>query len=59
MHSVVMKRLRKRSGFVIYSNYKDSAFSAVKRDANFYTRLSIEGIRKGYTFSFKKWCIKG
>ena len=43
MHSVVTKRSRKRSGFVIYSNYKDSAFSAVKRDANFYTRLSIEG----------------
>ena len=34
MHSVVTKRSRKHSGFVIYSNYKDSAFSAVKRDAN-------------------------
>ena len=43
MHAVVMKRSRKRSGFAIYSNYKDSAFSAVKRDAHFFARLSIEG----------------
>ena len=30
MHFTVMKKSRKRSGFVIYSNFKYSAFTAVR-----------------------------
>ena len=49
---------RKRSIVVIDSYSKDSAFTAVKRDAKFQTRyvkgvpyhLSIECLRKGYLF---------
>ena len=37
---MVVKKSRKRSGFVIFSCLKDSAFTAVKRDYH----LSIEGI---------------
>ena len=33
MHSVVVNKSRKRSGFVIYSYFKDNAFTAVKRKA--------------------------
>ena len=49
----------KRFLFVICSFLKDSAFTAVKRDAKFETRyvkgvhLSIEGIRKEYLFCKK------
>ena len=45
-----LKKAKKRSGFVIYLYFKDSAFTAVKRDSKFSTRyvkgyyVSIEGI---------------
>jgi len=35
MHLMAVKKSRKRSGFVIYSYFKDSAFAAVKRGAKF------------------------
>ena len=35
MHFMAVKKSRKRSGFVLYSYLKDSAFTAVKRDAKF------------------------
>ena len=50
-------QLRKRSIFVIDSYWKDSAFTAVKRDAKSQTRyvyhLLIEGIWKGYHGTWK------
>ena len=43
MHFKVVKKMRKRSCFVIYSSYvKENAFTVVERDAKFYT-----------------WCVKG
>ena len=33
MHSMVVNKSRKRSGFVICSYFKDSEFTAVKRNA--------------------------
>lgn len=35
MHFTAVKKSRKRSGFVIYSYFKDSAFKAVERHAKF------------------------
>ena len=35
MHFVAMKKSKKRSGFVIYSYFKYSAFSAVKKTEKF------------------------
>ena len=35
VHFKAVKKLRKRSGFVIYSYFKDSAFTVVERDAKF------------------------
>ena len=35
MHFMGEKKLRKISGFVIYSYLKDSAFTAVKRNARY------------------------
>ena len=35
MRFIAVKKSRKRSGFVIYSYFKDTAFTAVKRDENF------------------------
>ena len=35
MHFMGEKKLRKISGFVIYSYLKDSAFTAVKRNASY------------------------
>ena len=35
MHFISRKTLRKSPGFVIYSYLKDSALTAVKRDAEF------------------------
>ena len=35
MHFMAVKKKRKGSGFVIYSYFKDSAFTAVKRRAKF------------------------
>ena len=32
MHFMAVKKSRRRSGFVIYSYLKDSAFTPVKRD---------------------------
>ena len=32
---MAVKKLSKSSGFVIYLNFKDSVFTAVKRDAKF------------------------
>ena len=33
--------MRKRFGFVIYSHFKGSIFTAVKRDAKFYNRYHL------------------
>jgi len=38
MHFMAVKKSRKRSGFVIYSYFKDSASTAVERDAKFWIR---------------------
>ena len=35
MHFISLRKLRKSPGFVIYSYLKDSALTAVKRDAKF------------------------
>ena len=35
MRFIAVKKSRKRSGFVIYSYFKDTAFTAVKKDENF------------------------
>ena len=52
-----VKKSRKRSDFVIYSYFKDSVFTAVKRDAKFQTIL---GMLKGYLFYQKCYIrIKG
>ena len=32
MHLMAVKKPRKRSGFIIYSYFKDNEFTAVKRD---------------------------
>ena len=45
MHFMAVKKSRKRSGFAIYSNFKDSAFTAVR-------------YVKGY-LCCQKWYIKG
>ena len=66
MHFMAVKKSRKRSGFVIYSLLKDSAFAVVERGASFLTRY-VKGVpfvnrryavRKCYLFC-QKWCIKG
>ena len=38
MHFIAVKKSRKQFGRVIDSNFKDSAFTAVKRVENFLTR---------------------
>ena len=38
MHLMTVNKSRKRSGFVTYLYFKDSAFTAVKRDAKFCER---------------------
>ena len=38
MHLMTVNKSRKRSGFVTYLYFKDSGFTAVKRDAKFYER---------------------
>ena len=43
MHIMDVKEPRKLSGFVIYSYLKESAFTAVKRDAKLQTR-SVKGV---------------
>ena len=69
VHFKAVKKLRKRSGFVIYSWYvKDNAFTVVERDAKFYT-WCVTGVSfinrrytKGGTFLSKtvyKRVIKG
>ena len=35
MHFKAVKKLRKCSGFVIYSYFKDNVFTVVERDAKF------------------------
>ena len=53
MNFMAVKESGKRSGFVIYLYLKDSAFTAVKRDAKgIFERgvLSREGIQNGYFF---------
>ena len=59
MHFMALKEPRKLPGFVIYSYLKDSAFTAVKRDAKSQTR-SVKGVpsvnrrsTKGYFFCRK------
>ena len=53
---MAVKKLRRGPGFVIYSYFKDSAFTAVKRDAKpFYTRYV-----KGIPFVIRRYtCMKG
>ena len=53
MHFMAVKKSRKRSGFFIYSYFKESAFTAVKRDAKFYARYV-----KGVPFVNRR-CMKG
>ena len=59
MYFMAVKKSRKRSGFVIFSCLKDSAFTAVKRDAKVLTRyvkghlFSVEGKRNGEPFLSK------
>ena len=43
MHFMAVKKSRERSGFFIYSFFKESAFTAVKRDAKFYARY-VKGV---------------
>ena len=55
MNFMAVKESGKRSGFVIYLYLKDSAFTAVKRDAKgIFERgvLSREGIQNGYPVSY-------
>ena len=40
---MALKKNEKTFGFVIYSHFKDSAFTAVKRDAKFLIR-SMKGV---------------
>ena len=63
MHFMAVKKSRKLSGFVRYSYFKDSTFTAVERDVSKLLMwkgylLSIEGTGKGHLFC-QKWCIKG
>ena len=50
-----MKKLKKRSGFVINSNLKDSAFKEVKRDAKYVKGVPFFNRRymKGVPFLYK------
>ena len=50
MHFIGVKKLRKSSGFLIYSYLKDSAFTAVKRDAKYVKRVPLKVYESG-TFS--------
>ena len=50
MHFIGVKKLRKSSGFVIYSYLKDSAFTAVKRDAKYVKHVPLKVYESG-TFS--------
>ena len=43
MHFMTVKKSRKCCGFLIYSYFKESAFTAVKRDAKFYARY-VRGV---------------
>ena len=43
MHFLAVKKLWKHSGFVICSYFQDSVFTAVKRDAKFWTRY-VKGV---------------
>ena len=53
MHFMAVKKSRKRCGFLIYSYFKESAFTAVKRDAKFYARYV-----RGVPFVNRR-CMKG
>ena len=64
MRLMAVKKSRKRSGFVIYSYCKNSAFIAVERDKSRYVkRIPFVKIRytKGVPFLCQKWYryIKG
>ena len=50
MHFIGVKKLRKSSGFVIYSYLKDSAFTAVKRDAKYVKHVPLK-VYESSTFS--------
>ena len=50
MHFMVMKKSRKCSAFVIYSYFKEVAFTAVKRDVQFLTRYV-----KGVPFAIRRY----
>ena len=47
---MVAKSREKRSGFVIYSYFKDSSFTAIKSDAKFY-----KGYMKGVPFVNRRY----
>ena len=52
MHFIAVKKLRQSSFFVIYSYFKDSAFTAVKRvNAKFLTRYvkEVSFVNRRYT----------
>ena len=59
MHFMAVKKSRKRCGFVIYSYFEDSAFTAVKRDAKLQpryvssTNVANRTYRKGVSFLSK------
>ena len=50
MHFMGVEKLRKRSGFVICSYLKDSAFTAVKRNARYVKDVPLKVYERG-TFS--------
>ena len=63
MHSIAVRKSRKRSGFVIYSYLEDIAFSVVKKDETRYAKgvvrtiCQLKSIRSG-TFSVMKMVYK-
>ena len=49
MHFKAVKKLRKSSGFVIYSYFKDNAFTVVERDAKTWYVKGVSFINGRYT----------
>ena len=62
MHFLVVKKSRKRYGFVIFSYLKDrlSVFTAIKRDAKFETRYEkgVPSVNRMYTKGVTFLCKK-
>ena len=62
---MTVKKTRKHCGFVIYSYFNHSAFTAAKIDVKFYSRCvkGVPFVNKRHTtgrgtFSVKKWYLK-